>query len=61
MYRKVFKLYSQTELLEIDTKKSPLEKLQCIVKCCNSIFGIFVCSCVQYLCIHINDYRPACF
>lgn len=28
------------DLLEIDTKKSPLEKLQCIVKCCNSIFGI---------------------
>ena len=32
--------YSQIELLEIDTKKSPLEKLQCIVRCCNSIFGI---------------------
>ena len=29
-----------SELLDIDTKKSPLEKLQCIVKCCNSIFGI---------------------
>ena len=25
----------------MDTKKSPLEKLQCIVRCCNSIFGIF--------------------
>lgn len=37
-------LYVHTiELLEIDTKKSPLEKLQCIVRCCNSIFGIFEC------------------
>ncbi|XP_065916733.1 rab5 GDP/GTP exchange factor-like isoform X2 [Dysidea avara] len=29
---------ARQELLDIDTKKSPLEKLQCIVKCCNSIF-----------------------
>lgn len=29
---------ARQELLEVDTKKSPLEKLQCIVRCCNSIF-----------------------
>lgn len=33
-------LHMIIELLEVDTKKSPLEKLQCIVRCCNSIFGI---------------------
>ena len=39
--QKIIGLLTQIELLEIDTKKSPLEKLQCIVRCCNSIFGIF--------------------
>lgn len=29
---------ARQDLLEMDTKKSPLEKLQCIVRCCNSIF-----------------------
>ena len=41
LVRKIISLFMRIELLEMDTKKSPLEKLQCIVRCCNSIFGIF--------------------